>query len=483
MARSPGVESRDRGAVLPIALVFVVVLSLVLIALARLTSTNLSVVSVTRDRTEDLYVRDAGIEIAIQALLDDAATTLCENPSAGVETVGTYDVNGASVTVTCETTAGGPGASGGGAPVFVATGYTYGNGSSPNRDELVHVPNDKGTKIIVDAWAYNFGGFKFAGSDPELEFGSDLLQHTDKCMQSSGGTPTVVGTWSCNSDPVPDPNPDAWIPTDDPANPQSGGTCDLIFYPGRYDSDDKAKLANFQSSDSYYFASGVYYFEDVDEIQFEGLIHAGAPGGDTPELLQPPCADDAIAESLVAGPNPEINGSGVVFVFGRQAWMKVASNPQNVVEMFSRQTGRAATEGTAMDDHTLITITSATTTTGAAATVFDQEKGIITSNPEATMLLHGTVYMPTSHLEMWGLENSQASSSAFQFGGGLVFSSIEIGMDTVSGTVNFAAGPSATPSPRTTVVVAMSGSGRETTAVVTIDDTAGTLTGESWFAE
>src|SRR4051812_22405937 len=100
-------SSHDDGAILLIALAFLLLFGVFIAALLGETSTSFKATQVVQSRIAKTYNADAGIDYAIMKMRRDA--TICPNPTAGVQSV-TADlpsgllVNGTSaVTVTCQT--------------------------------------------------------------------------------------------------------------------------------------------------------------------------------------------------------------------------------------------------------------------------------------------------------------------------------------------------------------------------------------------
>jgi hypothetical protein len=112
----------------------------------------------------------------------------------------------------------------------------------------------------------------------------------------------------------------------------SGGGCS-IFLPGRYASKPHLGAHN-------YFASGIYYFENVDTIDVNGVdVSGGNPGTETSLVSVHPCAtDDAAGVS---------DGSGVEWILGGTSAVSVGSALGTSFELFARQPAASALEGAA----------------------------------------------------------------------------------------------------------------------------------------
>jgi hypothetical protein len=122
------------------------------------------------------------------------------------------------------------------------------------------------------------------------------------------------------------------------------GSCN-VFYPGRYLADPASgskpafNALVLDAGKSYYFASGVYYFE------VPVIVSAGAKVvvGRGPTSAKG-CTTDALAGTAVGKPLVfDITGRGGTFIFGKNANLQVAGNNTSVI--FNPRFASAATAG------------------------------------------------------------------------------------------------------------------------------------------
>lgn len=150
---SPGRRAHgERGATLMLALAFLLLFSVVVAAVLVQTQTGLKTTSAVTSHDDKLYAADGGIDYGIQKVRTTAS--LCPDVASGQQSVGTIDLNGRTVTVTCKTLSGDNGAGG---SVFgpsgwttVATGYgTAAWSSTKARCNSPSTPTDLGSTIQV----------------------------------------------------------------------------------------------------------------------------------------------------------------------------------------------------------------------------------------------------------------------------------------------------------------------------------------------
>ncbi len=455
---------RDRGGVLPITLVFVTVFALVLIAVASLTTANLRATSVTKDRTDSLYTRDGGIEAGINELSADWAR--CD----AATTLGPYTLNGADVTVDCVTVSGGSSGGGGNDPFFTITGdrnVFLDKDPAAEFGDLLYIEGNKGDEVRINSKAHVAGGIEIEGGDPPLVFSNGLSQPSPFCTQGVPGLQTPGGR-TCSSTYL-DPDPTPWAPTSNARSRRNHSGC-RIYFPGRYTS-------SFQVDSDSYFASGVYYFDNIGEIQFsDASVTAGEPGAGATSQLNPgneACATDADAMTYS---NNRVSGKGVVFVLGGNSRLKLASSSSNTLEMFAREPGAP---GEPADWAGLSVL--AHDRSGGGLAVWREEEPLVTDSFEGTLVIQGMLYAPQAFMQYEGRVNTNASSDAdkgFSFGG-IVVSYLNVKMTDGSGTTKLASGPVDIPLPRTVVLTATVDS-RTTTAVV-YEESPPRI--ESWNAE
>jgi hypothetical protein len=293
----------EQGATLVLALAFLMLFGLIIAVLLTQEQASLRTTPVVDSHTKNLYASDGGIEYGIQRLRNDGSSSnsLCPHTDLdNVYPVGSVNVNGQDVTVTCQTIAGDASPTSGGVSStgysVVATGrgtFTYVGGHGGDCNKNVPDATDLGSTIqlylcpsaspsqevtLGGSAIVNAGGFKVPASNKVKVPGSvKQFNHADTnfCTRDkqTANYPTndrslvVTGAWSCINDPAPtlaslgaDPAPSIAVPSA-PLNPTTqsaqcnDGTTVTIMYPGKYTTKPSA-LGN----SNVYLSSGVYYF-------------------------------------------------------------------------------------------------------------------------------------------------------------------------------------------------------------------------------
>jgi len=224
----------------------------------------------------------------------------------------------------------------------------------------------------------------------------------------------ITGNFSCTSMPAPDPKPALPpAPTLDrgpgPANTTTppalaGGTC-AIFLPGRYRSGLNLALGN---DDANYFASGVYYFEDLGHIDFvDGRVFGGAvdtASGDAQSLTANPCADDATA-GVTTG------DTGVQFILGGTSWLDVNKADTELMAFHPASSGQGPA-GVSIRTVPSSPPTGYKETTSGGA----DHKGLallVASGNNPHLSVHGLIYTPNASVAL----NSTNTAAAEILGG------------------------------------------------------------------
>lgn len=278
---------RDRGAVLPLVLVLIVVAGFVVIPLMGYAMAVLRSNTIVSERTKATEAAKGGVRM----VLADPRNVFLECDGGGDLTPADPVLNGISVSVTCtEIEEIGP---------LNALGFEV---------PIAAVANQLGATVPVE-----FSGDRAESasvppypvdppSDPAC---TSFRPEAWWCGQAS---PTAIdGTiW------MPDlPQLPSTVRTATPFDMPSGfGGC-RVYFPGRYT--DALDLAG-----EIYFASGVYYFEQPITIADGADVVVGY-GLD--ELSNPDCSDDIqVAANVVGDPGTfDINGGGATWVFGADA--------------------------------------------------------------------------------------------------------------------------------------------------------------------
>jgi hypothetical protein len=268
-------RTRDRGAILPLALVVTVVLGIVVAGVATYTTTTLRYGQVVEAR--------AGRIASAQGALDDTLEQLAlQNPicstagSTGIDLPFPESVNGASVVVNCRVVGTSLPAADGWAIVVTGEGapddgsdlFEFSLGGKPEINGPVYLEDptrssfQQPTTIVEgDLW---YPDTPCAETDPGntgIQFASSSLTLAKLSFDpSTRGFYCINRTWDqLFGTSGPPPSPDiATLPTD-PAH-STVGSC-RVFEPGRYTS--------LGLGSSNYFRSGVYVFDDVGLVSLQ----------------------------------------------------------------------------------------------------------------------------------------------------------------------------------------------------------------------
>jgi hypothetical protein len=316
-------DSRDRGAVLPLILVFTIVLSLVVLGIARYGTANLAYSQVTERRSDQLAAADAAMSYAVNLIGIGRADCIFDNTVAVDLPALLEDFNGATGSVTCETVDGGLD----GTPVFAMAltgegvpsdqylvktqagstkqinGPVYMERATPASFQLsnnngidiidaplVHstdpcssvtesnlptdlkfIPDVFGPICTAEAWD-NYGLADNVFDEPPIAASFDPRRDTN-----ADGTPDA-GSMEVRDGTVPIGTPATWptLPVTDgstemvivqggytvvPDSGDAGSKACRVFYPGRY---LRPPVVNTNPNTDSYFMSGDYVFDFRD---------------------------------------------------------------------------------------------------------------------------------------------------------------------------------------------------------------------------
>ena len=296
-------HERDEGSTLIFVLLLVVIAGLVVVPLMTYATSVLRLNTAVSERTKDVEAAKAGLRVA----LTDPGHVFTECDDGG--SLGSVTVNGTPVTTGCaELEEFGP---------LDALGYQVPAGA---------VAMQLGSEVPATAAGATLQ------SDPVPPYPDDSL---------CSGTSSAGCWWSSHLPTTPDEPWDAvddliWLP-ELPRRPSnlrsttpyamssgfdapSGIEC-KVYFPGRYE--DPLVLGG---STYYYFASGVYYFDEPVTVQENADVVVGFgledfAGDDRPPADRSECADDLqVSRNVVDGPNVlAIDGGGATWVFGDNA--------------------------------------------------------------------------------------------------------------------------------------------------------------------
>lgn len=464
----------DEGAVLVIALLFIGVVAVLITSVISISTTSTRGVSVTREYVAKRYAADAGLKYAVQQLRTKSEYCGSNSPSLQppsdflTSNGGPFTANTPTptVAVTC--------AAAGGTPQAGAAGYALitrdtstdgitvsGPGQLPINGPVFVASHPASLPFTVtkgDYWTLSSGG-SCAPKPTQLS-----LQTPPYTYQCQGSIPAPTITLPDAIPPAHGPDPDRVI----------GSDC-AVFKPGTYTSID----LNYPHL---YFASGVYYFKNVDLTITDRDLFAGRPISLTDIFTTgTPCTNDLAAAGL---PGAGITGTGVKLILGGSSRI-VADNPRGVVEIYARAGGDAS-EGT--QDVSVMTVPQSPpaaaggTWTPSTNDFASLRFGVtnVTGGGGQTMSLgvHGLVYVPD------GLVDLRNDSSESRLQGGLVAGRLAI--STSNNIGGFVIGVNITETARrmhvTSIATGFGTSDRPliATADIVVDDSTNRVYFTSW---
>lgn len=361
--RHPG----ERGGVLLLALVFLIVFGLLIGLLLQLVAVNMRTTDIVRNRAERTYAADAAVEYAIERLRLDPTVCTTETPSS----LPSQTVNGRTATISCQVTAGGgtPLGALGWAAIITGDLDQQGGGSAT-------FSGPSYVRGSISASLENING--------------SLYQYSPTCpgtlVKPAGLTvsPKPPYSWQCTTAPAPDP-PHVLPPKPGaPKAPDTYSNC-RVFYPGRYTS-RPALLSNN------YFVSGVYYFENIGKWSVANGVEivGGFNPAESSALGLTPCRANA-------DPTPGGGGSGygVEWIFGGNSALAFGNNDK--AELYSRVPGPTETGVTERISFYAVPVaTGGYLASNVSGAVLD------TSGGHPAVAIHGLFYGPKADLDLDG---------------------------------------------------------------------------------
>lgn len=381
-----------------IVLVVVTVIALIVGAVVTQTEVSVERTAVVRSHLAKVYAADAGIEHAIQSLKRD--NTICPDPAHEYD-FPDQTFNGRTVSIHCKTLSGSANGLLGYAVMVVDP-----------VDSLTTQGAVGGSKRI-DGPVY---GVRFPSSVNASVTLGDVTEQKGRC-NTDADVPTslTIATgyaFRCVPAGSP-PNPEHALPAAVPLPallPTTVSGC-KIFKPGTYTALTAPVLAA-----NTYFASGVYYFENVVMNVTSERVVGGAPASDETVLNgNAPCATDA--QAGLTGPNV---GTGVKFILGKGSAIRV-NTPSGQMELFARQTD-AADEGTQGISIQTVQASDGGVWAGRASTLTAADSVLQVGNGDnAALTLHGMTYAPNALVDFSATNSSQA-----QLRGGVVAARLKL---------------------------------------------------------
>jgi hypothetical protein len=334
---------RDRGTILPITLVIVVVLGAVVVALANYASSTLRYGRVVEQSADRLATADGALDNVLEAIDRNASlctlTPLASQPGGYTFSLltGGDTINDIVPTVTCRALGGD--VTGVEEYALVLTGDP---GIGTRVDALLEARGSTTPRKVIDGPVYmaqppsqsvpsltlsapltiQNGDLWYSkpscpdGPDPDVSVtmypsGTQNLLITPagygfRCIEApnwqslfQAARPSEAAVSSLAAAPAPTPDTDG---------------C-LVWKPGRYVG--PSSIAPLSTSDYHYFESGNYYFENVGDFNVtDSFVLFGAPGDTGPSI--PAHHPDALADNKcqVAWGNDPDEGGATVFVGG-----------------------------------------------------------------------------------------------------------------------------------------------------------------------
>ena len=437
MTRHASGPTDDRGTVLPLVLVFVVVLSFIAAGISRYAGVTLRYSTVVADRTAAAASAEAGLRFAIDRVGTNSVTS-CENGPVRIAPTHSEADNGAVTTIACSRLDAGPATSAGWAAVVT------GDGIGSDQLEIDDFgPNVATGRVFVSSPRDDDLDVNGSGS---VRFGGDVFYDgsSDDCgiIEQYGGSSydayTIDGALVCW--------PQTWEevvdePRIDPAvrslliDPPSRMVDDCrVFEPGRYQN-----LTLNRGGDNY-FRSGSYLFEDLvivtaDSGSPETFILAGSPHDARFQPRLPAsagrCEVARAADAVDGGPE------GVTWYFGGSS--RIILRYGTTLEMLPMvHTDPTDPTGTAraVSVHVLGPGSVLPESLGDGDQVIDaQNNG---SFPYNDVLIQGQIWSPTQAID---LEDAKGDTNG-QITSGVVASQLLV--ESTTGSVG-SLGPDATP--------------------------------------
>jgi Tfp pilus assembly protein PilV len=395
-------RTRDRGAILPLVLVIAVVLSVVILALARFVAADLRYAQVTEERAERQASATSAITYGVERIR--LGQTLCATGASdfGEITPGIIDNNETTVELTCSRFTSGLSDITGWAIVMTGEGIAT---------DLLSVQGG-GTKTVTGPmFIADVDAVTFAGVGTALDHADGDLWHTRGACP--GTPPSLPGTYNfvpvgtrgpiCTTstwDQVVGPPavPDLTVlPVNDGTAYATLGSC-RVFSPGHYTGSPDL------GSDDAYFQSGSYWFDDIGlwEVK-QQTVWFGHPGAlaRSEDLTNPDC---------IAARDTDPNGGGVgaVAYFGGSSALD--SNTQGAMELFPR-----FVDGRPLSFQELESgsgYAASTVTAASGSEIIRVAPGSV-----ANMVFRGQVYTPNG---WFGFDNSSNTAKQKLLGGATV---------------------------------------------------------------
>jgi hypothetical protein len=407
---------RDRGSVLPLALVMAVVMAVVIAAVASYVTTGLKYGRVVEDRADRLAAADGGLRYAIERLQNSAyAGCLSNLGNTGYTIEFPAKVNGADVEVTCRKGTSGIGDIKAWAIIVTGEGVPSGqwmlkSQAGGGTQKLLGGPvwvSDPGRTDLKAPVTVEDGDVWYYRADcdnPNLTIDSNL-----SFKPNYRGPICVPQPWD---EVFTGPTPGGIPPVTDVANTNPAPTVDAngctVFRPGRY------TVAPALGSNTY-FQSGNYYFQNFTLDITGSVVTAGWADnvryGDKQYIPNFACSDPNNPTSAVNVDKASGSEPGATFYLGGSARIEIGNHGS--LEILRRLQGddlvsihafcdpnAPAPEGVWCDDPPV----------GAdhtASTLSYNDNVIVTkSGNNSDLAIHGLLWAPRAQLEFGNVTNA-----------------------------------------------------------------------------
>lgn len=409
-------RKRDDGSILPLVLIIAVVLSVVVLAIAKYSTAGLRYGAVVEGRADRLASADAGIRFGVEQLRLGKSECTTDLGTTGVSTsfpISGPALNSAPTTVTCQRVGTGAGDTEGWAAVVTGgadgTGQFYVHGPDDktfggrlfvyDKDEFVRAQGDL-TINDGDLWFTDADcGSSVFPADPDLHFTPAGLR----------GPLCTQATWDdmFTAPPLAVPVAAAATPV---ASNVGGGVCN-VYSPGKYTSSLTLGGEN-------YFRSGEYYFQNATLNVKNGILIAGyADGqyGDTQSFTSTLCTEEQLVDRTDGGK------AGVTIYLGGTSKISIDANGQ--MEIMRREQGTRFVSVQQLE----------TTTSGYQASSLGTSSSIIDvkSGGSTDFSAHGLVWTPQAAVVFGNVAN-KAQGVAL---GGMVAATIDVQAPNGAGLV------------------------------------------------
>lgn len=404
----PRQSDRDRGAMLPIAMLLGILLATVSSAMAGYASAGLRYARVVQDRADRLSAADGGMQYVIEKL--KLRQTLCSTAIAqnGLTTIVPPSVNGATITVTCDrigtlisdiqswalvvTGQGVPADS----PIFSTQG---GSGLTKSFGGPIFMSDPTRLNVAAPAEIKD-GDLWYTGSAcPTPAPPPPTISNLTFTPAFLRGPLCTLKRWDeLFSAPALPPMPSIANPA--PITMASG--C-KVFFPGKYTTAPVFAVEN-------YFVAGDYYFEDV-YLDITGTAIAGfadGTNGDTQFLTANTCS---AAATTYTG-----TGSGATFVLGGSSKIYIDNN--GGLEIMRRRQGTNVVSVQAVDSSNATGGYKQSSVNYASLQNIYESK----SGNNSDVAIHGLWWTPQGRVVLGNVTNSANG----QFLGGVVGAYVEV---------------------------------------------------------